>query len=246
MWGLNSEWGEIMAATKCAGCGLPRDPSQVNCPNCGAKSTNLRLSSFKYPLIILGCVGLYSILRDPDSAPTSPPPAAITAAVLPTAAQDRAKNPIVEQSRAQSKPTAWDYSTQVDPMTSKKIFFGIVSAREQLHFEFPYSGGVAAWLQVRSRTEDGTTVSLRVDNGQFNCTLSGCSVKVRFDDKPPIKLSAMEPNDHRTTALFLSPSKKILEGLRTAKVTRIEAEFFHEGPRIMTFDTEGLTWPPKD
>lgn len=140
----------------------------------------------------------------------------------------------------------WEYTSETDPMNGKINKYTSIIANEKLHFEFPYQGGSIATITIRKRAKDGLKILLQVSKGQFTCNISGCYVRVRFDDKPAYTVSAGMPADYSTDSLFLSQASKLVANMKTAKVMRIEAQFFQQGTRVMTFDVHGLEWesPP--
>lgn len=136
----------------------------------------------------------------------------------------------------------WTYFDQPDQITGKQIHFASVDASEKLDFNFPYSGGSTANLQIRKHPRYGTDVILSIDKGQFVCRVEGCSVMVRFDDGHATRYSANQPSDYSSTALFISPSSKFIASAKKAKRVVIEASFYQEGNRTIVFQIEGLTW----
>ncbi|MCY0853001.1 hypothetical protein [Cupriavidus sp. D39] len=136
----------------------------------------------------------------------------------------------------------WTYFDQPDQITSKQIHFASVDASGKLDFNFPYSGGSTANLQIRKHPRYGTDVILSIDKGQFVCGVEACSVMVRFDDGHAARYSAYQPSDYSSTALFIKPSSKFITSARKAKRVVIEASFYQDGNRAMVFPIERLTW----
>jgi hypothetical protein len=136
----------------------------------------------------------------------------------------------------------WTYFDQPDQITGRPIHFASVNASENLDFNFPYSGGSTANLQIRKHPRYGTDVILSIDKGQFVCGVEACSVMVRFDDGHAARYSANQPSDYRSTALFITPSSKFIALAKKAKRVVIEASFYQDGNRTMVFPIEGLTW----
>jgi hypothetical protein len=97
-------------------------------------------------------------------------------------------------------------------------------------------------LSLRTHPRYGNDVILNIERGQFLCGYSGCSVSVRFDDKPPRRFSASEVADHSTTTLFIGNFNSFLSETKKAKTIHIEALFFSQGSRVFEFDVAGLKW----
>jgi len=143
-----------------------------------------------------------------------------------------------------SEPTAenWHYLDSEDSMTGKPGRTAGVISTNTVAFNFPYAGEQHATLFLRAHPRHGKDVMLTIEKGQFLCSISGCSVFVRFDDKPPRRFSASEPADHKTTMLFIGNYNSFVAELKKAKTLRIEALFFSQGSRVFVFDVAGLKW----
>lgn len=140
----------------------------------------------------------------------------------------------------------WDYSSETDPMTSKKAHFARLISEGSMNFSFPYAGTNYARISVRSDSKHGTNVIFAVQKGQFVCSVGGCNVLVRFDDKPPQTFRAVGPEDYSSTMLFLEPEKKFISEALKAKKILIEATYYNEGRNVATFMSDSpLKWPPK-
>jgi len=144
--------------------------------------------------------------------------------------------------KSKSTATKWTYSADIDPMSGKEARYASVDADSDLDFSFPYQKPNRPSIFIRVHPKYGTDVILRVEKGQFICRYDSCSVMVRFDDKPAVRFTATQPSDNSSTSLFLSPSKKMIAGLKTSTVVRVQATFYQEGDQIMTFQTTGLSW----
>jgi hypothetical protein len=144
--------------------------------------------------------------------------------------------------RSMRESSGWKYSEEINEMDDSKTFFAQIDAIERLYFDFPYNGGAKASLVIRKNSR-GTDVMLLISQGQFLSSYSNNNhITVRFDDKKPEIYSFSEPTDHRTTMIFISNTKKFISGLKEAKQTLIQCEFYQEGLRTMKFMTEDLEW----
>jgi hypothetical protein len=57
-----------------------------------------------------------------------------------------------------------------------------------------------------------------------------------------MRFGASEPADHSTTAVFIQGYDRFLRELRNARRLRIEAQFFHNGSRVLEFAVAELKW----
>jgi len=84
---------------------------------------------------------------------------------------------------------------------------------------------------------------IEIERGQYVCGVELCIVHVRFDSGPIQTFSASEPDDHRTTMLFLNNAARFVSQLPKAKVVQVETTFYQEGTQAVEFNVEGLNWP---
>ncbi len=134
----------------------------------------------------------------------------------------------------------WQYSQEVDKMTSKTDYYAELDANDEVYFSPPYDGGSMVRLLIRYRDNEND-IMLEVKPAQFNSdVVNGENIRIRFDNEQPITCNCREPSDYSTTMLFL-PSSLITE-LKKAKKIIIQAEFYDNGLKEMEFNTEGLVW----
>ena len=134
---------------------------------------------------------------------------------------------------------SWDYSEEVDKMSSAKNYYAVINATELLNFDAPYDGGSTATLTIRNKAK-ANEVILSISKGQF--ASSDLAVKVRFDATPAASYQASEPSDGSTDVIFIENSAKFLKKLKTAQKLIIEAEFFESGLKTMEFNVKGFKW----
>lgn len=228
-----------MALIECRECKSNISDKAESCPQCGAKQPK-KTSVFTwimagiFGILVYSCtIGKSNYVTPIVSAPTTP----VTAS---TTSQAPESQPL-----SSPKPegiSKWEYDNGVDDMSGKPRVSAFINSEDKLKFDFPYNGGSTATLQVRKQSKDGTKVILRIDKGQFLCRYDGCSVSLKFDNASPFSVSASEPSDHSSTALFLGNEKRIIQELKKSKTLKVEALFFHEGSRVMTFKPYGLEW----
>jgi hypothetical protein len=140
----------------------------------------------------------------------------------------------------------WEHATRTDKMTSKTVYFAGITSSNSLSLGFPYSGANYGQLTIRKRTSDGTTVTLKVDKGQIQCSsYSGCPIHVRFDDAPLVKFSGTEPADNSSDAVFFNNEKRFIELASKAKRILVQVNMFKNGSQILEFQTsKPLEWKP--
>jgi hypothetical protein len=147
----------------------------------------------------------------------------------------------VQSAQAAQPESKWVYRTTTDEMRGTTSKFASIESENWLSFGFPYSGG-AARLLIRQRPQDGLSVILTVQ-GQFLCnSFSNDTVAVKFDDGPIRLFGCSEPTDGSTGQLFINSERSFVERLKKSKKLVIEAQFYQEGPKQMTFDVSGLSW----
>jgi len=143
-----------------------------------------------------------------------------------------------EPAKAESK---WQYSEEIDKMTSAKNYFATIESNNTIDFEFPYDGGSTGSITVRNM-EKTNDVLIGISKGQFNSHSDGITVKARFDDKKPMTFTCLEPSSGSSETLFIENTKKFITQMKSAKKVIIQAEFYDSGPREMEFDTKDLKW----
>lgn len=125
-------------------------------------------------------------------------------------------------------------------MTSKKHRFAMVVSPTQHDLGFPYRT-ISARLLVRKHPRHGRDIMFIASGGQIPChSYSPCVALLRFDEKPPIRVTSTGPSDGSTTTLFFSGYDILLREIKQAKALRIEVEFFSAGSRMFEFDVAGF------
>jgi hypothetical protein len=147
------------------------------------------------------------------------------------------------ETQASSPGAGWTYSDNKDEMRGTNEKTASVDSSNTLDFDFPYNGGSRGTLTLRQRQKDGFQAYLSVTKGQFMCHhFEGGRISVKFDNRPIQRFGCTDTSDGTTSVIFIESPKRLLAGLRKAKSMIIEAEFFHEGARQLTFPVEGLNW----
>lgn len=135
---------------------------------------------------------------------------------------------------------AWDVHESEDSMTGKKLVLATVTSTNMANFSWPYHGETRSRLTVRKHPRYGQDVMFSIPRGQFVCGVDGCTVLVRFDDRPPIKFGVVGSEDNDSKTLFFSNTKKFIGELRKSKRVRVAATVYQEGQPMFEFDTSGF------
>jgi len=139
---------------------------------------------------------------------------------------------------ASSASHGWSLTVDRDEMAGKESRSLAVESENDHTLSWPY-GTISGRLIVRKHPRYGKDVIFTATKGQILCSsYSGCPIMVKFDDRPALKLNGTEPADHDSTMVFISGFDRIVTGLKTAKKTRIEVQFYQNGSRVFEFDTE--------
>ena len=193
---------------------------------------------YKRPaVLVIGFILLIFMLRGMLDSKTEPAPATNNLAATAPAAEAA---PVTEAPAPAPPADPWVYHESEDEMTSKKKKYASIDANELLHFDFPYAGGSTATLTLRKGGPNDAFI--RVSKGQFNSTVNGAKVRVRFDNNAPQTFSMSEAADYSSDILFFDNPQRLIAGLKKAKTAKIQATFFNEGDHIMEFDVAGLKW----
>ena len=217
-----------MSMIKCDECKAEISDKAEKCPHCGApvkKKTSI------LTWIIAGLFGIIIInaISSNNSATTSSSLSAFTPTGIPT------PDDVV-------KPE-WNMGNDVDSVSGKESKVAIMDSTNQVEMDFPYNGGSTGSIIIRKHPRFGKDVIFKVSKGQLLCDISdGCSVSVRFDDKPAFQVHANEPSDHSSDTLCLSGYDRLVKEIKASKKMIVEANFFQNGLRTYEFAIEGLQW----
>lgn len=142
--------------------------------------------------------------------------------------------------------TPWTYTELDDPMATTKGLAACTTSKNEVKLDFPYKS-VTADLCIRKLPRSGLNIFVRLNgDGQILCTsYDGCNVLVRHDESPPRRLSAAGSADNSSNIIFFNGEAKLLDGLRTSKITRVELNLYQAGQQTIEFSTADLQWPPK-
>jgi hypothetical protein len=137
----------------------------------------------------------------------------------------------------------WEYSTDVDKMTSDSNYYTVCTSTNELEFDFPYQGGQKTFITIRKKGKDASEVIVNVAKGQFmTSVMNDEPIKIKFDDGKPETFYYHGASSGNSDVIFISSPKKLINKLLTAKKVMMEAEFYSAGNKVMEFDVAGLKW----
>lgn len=177
-------------------------------------------------------------------APSSPSTDGQTAAATPSVQRNgTAETNGVAAPASRPEPTSkWEYSEQRDEMRGTTARFASLSSENIVDLDFPY-GEVRGQLWLRRRPEDGLNVAFEVQKGQVLChSFSDGYVSMKFDDGPIQRFGCTGSSDGSSETAFILDEQRALAGLKRAKRTVVEAEFYQQGRQQFVFETAGLNW----
>jgi hypothetical protein len=141
----------------------------------------------------------------------------------------------------------WSYSEDTDAMTSKRTSYAQLQSDNSLNLGFPYKGKNHGNLTVRQHPKYGLNVIFTIDKGQLICrSYDGCSVMVRFDDKPAVRFGANGPADHSSDTIFISGASQFVASASKAKRILVQANVYQSGSPVLEFSSSTpLLWGAK-
>ena len=117
--------------------------------------------------------------------------------------------------------------------------YATIHSTNVVNFDRPYEGPQRAYIAIR-RSKAGQDVMFGIQRGQFMCHVFECTITVRSDDAPPVRMTASAPADQSTTLVFISNERNFIHKLSTAKQVRVAAEIYHQGAPVFEFTTAGF------
>lgn len=152
----------------------------------------------------------------------------------PTANSQGSENPDVAHS------ATWVYKETVNS-DGQTVYKASITSPTRLEFGFPYTGGSTVTLTIRQR-DNNPTLYLQVSNGEFNQSFQGGTVRIGFDNKPPLTYAYSAAENGSATIIFLDAADKIISQLKSSEKINVDVTFHHQGNRQIQFRTIGLTW----
>jgi len=226
-----------MSLIHCKKCGNKIDSSALSCPACGAVKPPSYILSFSkmiakivvYTFLFLFLISMLYVAKklydgDGDGAKS------VTQQSIIPQVEHKKENSSVQETFI----PRWKYEESSDAMEKGIVKKAMVESINEVNFNFPYHGIQRAKLLLRNHPRYGKDVILALNKGQFLCVLN-CTITVRFDDGKPQKYAATSPNDHSSTAIFISKADRFLADMKKAKRVYIEATFYNEGNIVFEF-----------
>lgn len=213
-----------MALIKCKECGNEVSSKAKSCPKCGISFTKKKNGCLQYLVLIFFIILAIGVINSKN--------------------QDY--QPIAYSNYNQQKDTptiniGWSYSHIDDEMSGKKTNIASVYSTNAVQFKFPYNGEQHASLKLRTHPRHGKDVMLSIEKGQILCYSSDeCNVLVKFDDKEPIKFSALAPEDNSRDLIFIQNYNSFFEKMLSSKKVLISTKIYEEGAPTFTFDVSGF------
>jgi hypothetical protein len=148
---------------------------------------------------------------------------------------------VLDPNREYTPPKAWNVYTRDDDMSGKEIVFADSQSLNKNNLHWPYGAGISGELTLRKHPRHGKSVLISIDEGQILCpSYDGCSVLIRFDDRPPIRFSAGKPSDGSSTTLFIHGYEQIVKEIKKSRTMRIELPLYQDGNKSWVFDVSDL------
>lgn len=138
----------------------------------------------------------------------------------------------------------WQYSNDADAMSGKTEHNAALRSTNSLTLDFPYKGKNHGTLDIRQHPRYGLDVILSIEKGQFLCpSYRGCTVMVKFDDKPPLQYSGTGPADHSSTVIFIKNQPRFIAEAKKAKRILVQANIYQSGAPVLEFASlKPLEW----
>jgi hypothetical protein len=140
--------------------------------------------------------------------------------------------------KVETPRNTWSYSREVNEMGDSLIVARLFSDGI-VHLSYPYNGGSVGKLLLR-RQNKNLDIMFSVSKGQINFPYGGLSVRVRFDDGPPVRYSTARSETNDTEIFFFNNEASLLKKIEKCKKMVIEVPFYSHGNEMFVFRTEGL------
>ena len=138
--------------------------------------------------------------------------------------------------------TTWTYENRVEAAGDPVTHRASLTSPTRLQFGFPFTGGSTVRLGLRTRDGDAL-VSLHVQNGAFNKSFQGGTVRFRFDGGSAVTYRYAAAENGSATVIFLDRSDALIRKLKASRQLVVDLDFHNQGNRSFTFQTAGLRWP---
>lgn len=218
---------------KCPECEKEISDKAEACPHCGhaiAKEQhqkNTRTGCLWAIGIIVGLAALGSLL--PKGSPSNSTSDTAATPSSPTVASVARK--------------AWQYTVTPDAINGGSTKKACVESHDEITQDFPYHN-VTATLCIRKAQKSGLDAFVYLNgDGQVLCeNYEGCSIQVRFDNKPSRQFRGTGAADHSTNIVFFNPASSFLARAKTSQTAIIQLRIYQHGDQTVTFNTATLKW----
>ena len=217
-----------MALMTCKECSKEHSDSAKVCPHCGFKRQKQ-----------VGVIGIIAVLffgywvYSCNSRPSSP-------LQNYDAKVDKAIKAIAEPVAGTAPPPpSWSPWESTDDVTGKIEKSVSIRSNESVDLHFPYGPNIFARLVIRKHPRYGKDVIISLDKGQILChSYDPCTLNVRFDSNPPIRVSASPPSDGKSDTVFLSGFDRIVSNIKKSETMLVELPLYQDGNRTWTFNVK--------
>lgn len=141
--------------------------------------------------------------------------------------------------------TDWEYISSPDEMTGKPVDMAFIESSNSLDLGFPYKGKNHGTLAIRRK--NGIDVMFKIEKGQILCdSYHGCSINIKFDEKPPQRFRATTSADHSRNLLFLKETARFITEAQKVKQILVQPLIYEAGEKILIFySNHPLQWKAK-
>lgn len=221
-----------MGIKPCKECGSPVSDKAESCPACGFKQPK---PTSRVTWLFLIAVICFAVMWVVESGKESTQPISKSQNTSEHSSENVDMKELSEN---------WLYKTSKDDMRNLVTKFASTVSTNSVDFDFPYNGGSSLILTLRKKGDE-IDVIVSVTKGQILCSVRGCEVAFKFDDKPVKSITMSEPDNHSSDTLFVQYDKtelEIISQLKNSKKLIIEVPFYREGRKQFTFDVTNLEW----
>jgi hypothetical protein len=145
-----------------------------------------------------------------------------------------------EDLMADNLPLKWVYEEIQDPISSQMISRAYVYSRNLVNLKPPYSGRQRAKLIIQNHPRFGNSAILKIERGQFVCSINDCEVNISFDAVFGSKYQSSPSKDYSPEIIFIGEYREFIYQIRKSKAMKIAATVYLEGEKIFDFDISEL------
>jgi hypothetical protein len=138
-------------------------------------------------------------------------------------------------------PAGWQYEAKTDEMSGKVDYTACIMSENSI-FLMPSGEKARGRLCLRDNSIHGKDVMISIPAGGHIECISGCTMRVRFNEDPPLTLDGVQPSGFSNMAIFATAKARarVREGVAGSAKTRIEVGLHGAGHEVFTFNTSGL------